>query len=71
MELHTSDKAQLQILEANIIRQIEEEFQHSRRGLPWDTLPLLQIMQEQALQWPMITRQEWLDLLVAAGCRQA
>jgi len=59
-------KAQLQILEADVNRQVEEEFQQGGRGLPRDTLPMMQTLAEQVLQWPLATRQQWLDSLEAA-----
>jgi len=69
-KLHTSAKARLQILKADVNRWVEEEFQQGGQGLPRDALPMMQTLAEQVLQWPLATRQQWLDSLAAARHRQ-
>jgi len=70
-ELHTSKMAKVQILENDINTRICQAFQSSSRDLPQDALHLLQTLPDSMLVQPMITKQQWLDTLEAAKCRQA
>ncbi len=69
MELHSSEEAQTQILEADINRRIVEAFLHGSSGLPRDVVHFLNRTKEQVLQWPLTTKQQWLDSLAVAKCR--
>jgi len=65
-ELHTSVDAQLQIIEADINRRIKEALQNGSRCLPCNALLMLQLPKEQALRWPLATKQQGLDSLEVA-----
>jgi len=69
MELHSSEEARTLILEADINRRIVEAFLHGSSGLPRDAVHLLNQTKEQVLQWPLTTKQQWLDSLAAAKRR--
>jgi len=66
MEFHLSAEARILIIEEDANCQIEEAYLSGSGGLPRDAVHLLQRSKEQVLQWPLTTKQQWLDSLEVA-----
>jgi len=66
MELHLSTEARILIIEADANHRIEEAYLRGSSSLPRDAVHLLNRPKEQVLQWPLTTKQQWLDSLEVA-----
>jgi len=69
MELHLSVEVQILIIEADANSRIEEAYLSSSSRLPRNAVHLLNWPKEPVLQWPLTTKQQWLDSLEAAKQR--